>query len=163
MNSQRTVSAFAFRRPSPAQRGFTLVEVLVTVLVISVGLLGIVALQVVTLRSNHQSYVRTQATALADDIIDRIRANRDNAASYTVALTGTMATTTQAGADVMEWKNQLKTLLPSSGTTAATEADANGGVVVTTLATGRYQVEITIQWGERGTTNPMQFVTRTEV
>jgi len=67
-------------------RGFTLVEVLVTVVVISVGLLGIAALQTTSLRSNHESYLRTQATAFADDIIDRIRSNRDDAASYAVAL-----------------------------------------------------------------------------
>jgi type IV pilus assembly protein PilV len=142
-------------------RGFTLVEVLVTVVVISVGLLGIVALQVITLRSNHESYLRTQATALADDIIDRIRCNRDNAPSYTVALTASLAGGNQAGDDVTEWKNQLKTLLPKSGT--ATPIDADGSVTVTTLATGSYQVEVTIQWGERGTANPMVFVTRTEV
>lgn len=145
----------------PTGRGFTLVEVLVTVVVISVGLLGIVALQVISLRNNHESYLRTQATALADDIIDRIRSNRDNAPSYTVALTGSLSGGTQAAKDVTEWKSQLKTLLPKTGTT--TVADANGAITVTTLSTGSYQVVVTIQWGERGTTNPMSFVTRTEV
>jgi type IV pilus assembly protein PilV len=142
-------------------RGFTLVEVLVTVVVISVGLLGVIALQVVSLRNNHDSYIRTQATALADDIIDRIRSNRDNAASYTVALAGSLTGSSQAVDDVTEWKNQLKTLLPKSGTSTPTDAD--GAITVTTLATGRYLVEVKIQWGERGTTNPMTFVTTTEV
>ena len=142
-------------------RGFTLIEVLVTVVVISVGLLGIVALQVVSLRNNHESYLRTQATALADDIIDRIRSNRDNAPSYTVALAASLSGGTQAANDVTEWKSQLKTLLPKTGT--STPVDADGAITVTTLATGRYQVVVTIQWGERGTTNPMSFVTNTEV
>lgn len=147
-------------RNARRMRGVTLIEVLVTVMVISVGLLGVAALQTITLRDNYSSFLRGQATALADDIIDRIRANRDNATSYQVSLTGTLATSNQAGRDVTEWKAQIQNLLPQSGTTPVV---ANGQIAVTTLATGRHSVVITIEWGERGTTNPMQFVTRTEV
>ncbi|HKE93394.1 MAG TPA: type IV pilus modification protein PilV [Povalibacter sp.] len=159
MNRQRLQPRLPASRSR--SRGFTLVEVLVTVVVISVGLLGVVALQVITLRNNHQSYLRSQATVLADDIVDRIRSNRDNAPSYVVNFGGSLAATSQAGADVTEWKTALKTQLPQSGTTTPTDAD--GKITVTTLATGKYQVQVTIQWGERGTTNPMQFVTTTEV
>ncbi len=60
------------RRP---ERGFSLVEVLVALLVLSIGLLGLAALQTVGLKFNTQSYQRTQATLLGYDIIDRIRAN----------------------------------------------------------------------------------------
>ena len=58
-------------------RGFTLVEVLVALVVLSIGLLGVAALQLTSLRSNHSSAMRSQATFLAYDIIDRMRANRD--------------------------------------------------------------------------------------
>lgn len=142
-------------------QGVTLVEILVTVVIISVGLLGVAALQTVSLRDNYSSLLRGQATALADDIIDRIRANRDRALDYNVALTGTLSGTTRAAADVTEWKSQLQTLLPR--TTNGTPAVANGSIVVNALATGRFAVTVTIQWGERDTTTPMQFVTRTEV
>ena len=57
-------------------RGFTLVESLVAVLVLSIGLLGIAALQVSSLRTNHVAYQRTQATFMAYDLLDRMRANR---------------------------------------------------------------------------------------
>lgn len=145
--------------------GVTLVEVLVTVMVISVGLLGVVALQAITVRDNYSSFLRGQATALADDIIDRIRANRDNATAYNVTLTGTKSGTTVADLDVTEWKTQLRTMLPKSG--SATPVDANGSITVTTLATGRFSVEVRIAWGERdgSATGPsaIDFVTRTEV
>lgn len=55
--------------------GFTLLEVLIALLVLSIGLLGLAALQTVGLKFNHQSYQRTQAVFQAYDMIDRIRAN----------------------------------------------------------------------------------------
>lgn len=55
--------------------GFTLVEILVTVLILSIGLLGLAGLQVRSMKGNHNAYLRTQATILAYDIIDRMRAN----------------------------------------------------------------------------------------
>ncbi|HLE93281.1 MAG TPA: type IV pilus modification protein PilV, partial [Sulfuricaulis sp.] len=56
-------------------RGFSLIEVLVALLVLSIGLLGLAALQTTSLQYNTGSYFRTQATFLAYDIIDRMRAN----------------------------------------------------------------------------------------
>jgi type IV pilus assembly protein PilV len=56
-------------------QGFSLVEVLVALLVLSIGLLGLAALQTTSLQYNTGSYFRTQATLLAYDIIDRMRAN----------------------------------------------------------------------------------------
>lgn len=56
-------------------RGFTLLEVLIALLVLSIGLLGLAALQTLGLKFNHESYQRTQAVYQAYDMIDRIRAN----------------------------------------------------------------------------------------
>lgn len=58
-------------------RGFTLFEVLIAVLVLSLGLLGLAALQSAGLRNNHGAYLRSQATVLAYDIIDRMRSNKE--------------------------------------------------------------------------------------
>ncbi|MGR9107598.1 MAG: type IV pilus modification protein PilV [Gammaproteobacteria bacterium] len=55
--------------------GFTLVEVLVSVVVLALGLLGLSGLQVASLQNNHSAYLRTQATLLAYDMADRMRAN----------------------------------------------------------------------------------------
>jgi len=71
------------------QKGFGLVEVLVSILILAVGLLGIAGLQVQSLRFNNEAYLRTQATVLANDIIDRMRTNRTAAidtSSYNFAL-----------------------------------------------------------------------------
>lgn len=56
-------------------RGFSLIEVLVALLVLSIGLLGLAALQTFSLQYNTGSYYRTQATFLAYEIIDRMRVN----------------------------------------------------------------------------------------
>ena len=55
--------------------GFTLIEVLVTVVVVSIGLLGLAGLQISGLRANMSSEARSKATLLASDIIERMRAN----------------------------------------------------------------------------------------
>ena len=59
------------------QQGFTLLEVLIALLVLSIGLLGLAALQTTGLRSNQMANMRTVATQLAYDIADRMRANEE--------------------------------------------------------------------------------------
>jgi type IV pilus assembly protein PilV len=55
--------------------GFTLIEVLVTIVVVSIGLLGLAGLQINGLRANMSSEARSKATLLANDIVERMRAN----------------------------------------------------------------------------------------
>ncbi|HJO35633.1 MAG: type IV pilus modification protein PilV [Pseudomonadota bacterium] len=70
-----------FVRLSPSGRaragagGFSLIEVLVSVLVLSVALLGMASLQLFGLRFQQSAYLRSQASMAAYDILDRIRAN----------------------------------------------------------------------------------------
>ncbi len=77
-----TYPAGGSRRGGRGQHGFTLVEVLVALIVLAIGLLGLAQLQARGLKFNQDAYVRSQATTLAYEIIDRMRANRDNAALY---------------------------------------------------------------------------------
>lgn len=65
------------RQLARTQRGFTLLEVLIALLVLSIGLLGLAALQTVGLRSNQMATMRTLATQMTYDITDRMRANPD--------------------------------------------------------------------------------------
>lgn len=58
-----------------AQRGFTLLEVLVAIVVLSIGLLGLAGLQAAGLRNNTSAYMRTIATQQVHDMADRMRAN----------------------------------------------------------------------------------------
>ena len=57
------------------QRGFSLIEVLIAILVLAIGLLGMANMQASGMRSTHGAYLRTQATFLAGDILDSMRAN----------------------------------------------------------------------------------------
>ena len=61
--------------------GFTLIEVLIAMLVLAIGLLGLAALQVNSLRNNQSAYNRTQATLLAYEMADRMRTNKTAIAS----------------------------------------------------------------------------------
>lgn len=140
------------------QRGMTLIEVLVTLILISVGLLGVAALQLTSLRSNQEAYVRSQASALAGDILDRMRANQSGVLKGDYAVNnapanGTGTTGTSAAYDLSEWQKAITAALP--GTPSGT-VELKGRVVT-----------VTIGWGERGSREALaQFVTfqtRTEI
>ncbi|MGE6528925.1 type IV pilus modification protein PilV [Pseudomonas sp. NPDC077382] len=57
-------------------RGFTLVEVMVALVILAIGLLGMATLMMNSLQSNESAYSRSQATLMAYDILDRMRANK---------------------------------------------------------------------------------------
>jgi type IV pilus assembly protein PilV len=61
--------------PRHAASGFSMIELLVAVLVMGIGVLGIAALQMVSLQNNRAALIRADAVALAYDMMDRIRAN----------------------------------------------------------------------------------------
>lgn len=63
------------------QHGFTLVEILVAIIVLAFGLLGLAGLQLNSLKNNNSAYLRTQATLLAYDMLDRMRANQPGVAN----------------------------------------------------------------------------------
>jgi type IV pilus assembly protein PilV len=72
---------------SEAESGFSLIEVLVALLVLSIGLLGLAMLQVQGMRFTADSYQRSQATILAYDLMDRMRANKVGADAGAYCLT----------------------------------------------------------------------------
>lgn len=127
------------------QQGTTLLEVLVSIVILSVGLLGYAGLQTLSMKNNTSAFQRSQATILSYDIIDRMRANRSNLANYNVgmAAVGTYA-------DVISWKNNVAAALPDGK--AKVEVDLNN------VAT------ITIQWDDnRDGTDPIEFITETNL
>ncbi|TLM74829.1 type IV pilus modification protein PilV [Microbulbifer harenosus] len=119
------------------QQGAGLIEVLVTVLILGTSLLALAALQSKSLQYNHSAYLRSQANILAYDILDRIRINRTNVASYSLAVSADKPTgTTVAQKDMIEWLTNIETMLPG----------ADGGVecvAATDFCT------VTIQWAEQ--------------
>jgi type IV pilus assembly protein PilV len=66
------------------QVGVGMIEVLITVLILAVGLLGVVAMQLTAKRNSYEATQRSIANSVARDIIERIRSNPDEIASYVV-------------------------------------------------------------------------------
>ncbi len=118
-------------RARNAQRGTTLIETLVALLVLSIGLLGVAALQMTSLRNNRGAHLRSQAQVMAYDITDRMRANRQNALDglYNVALGSTPAVGTLPNTDLARWKAAMTAALPSGDGSVA----IIGNVVLITI------------------------------
>lgn len=100
------------------QRGVSLLEVLITMLILSFGLLGLAGLQARAMTAEMESYQRGQAIVLLQDMIDRMSSNSASAASYETGGTpmGTGATDaadcttlgTRAAKDLCEWSKAIK-------------------------------------------------------
>jgi len=109
------------------QRGVGLIEVLIALLVLSIGLLGLAALQTQALKFNQGAFLRTHATTLAYDALDRMRANRETATAttnYVVAVgdkkggakdceVNNCTGVEMAGYDLKQWKEALAARLPN--------------------------------------------------
>ncbi len=101
-----------------AQRGTTLIEVLIALVVLAIGLLGMALLQVTSVQSNHSAYYRSQVSILASDLADRMRANRTAALTdayvfdYPTSSSTHSVSGTQAQKDKAEWLNTLAQALP---------------------------------------------------
>lgn len=65
-----------------AQRGTSMIEVLVTIVIMVFGLLGYAGLQLRIVSSEMESYQRAQALVLLNDMVERVNANRANASTY---------------------------------------------------------------------------------
>jgi type IV pilus assembly protein PilV len=138
-------------------RGFTFVEALVALLVLSIGLLGVAALQLSSLRTIHSASLRSQATLLASDMVDRMRANRDAAlaGSYDLDFDDEPdeESTVLTVADLVRWKTNLLATLPAGN--GSIERSVTGGVTTFT---------VTVRWDDsRGASDPMEFVMETQI
>jgi type IV pilus assembly protein PilV len=133
-----------------AQGGFTLLESLVALLVLSIGLLGIAGLLVQGMRYNQDAYVRTQATILAYDMFDRMRINIGNIAGYTVGAMPAIAlacgapTIALVDDDLRCWRDLLIQTLPG------------GTATITTPVVDEYQIQMT--WVDRNSGTPINQV-----
>ncbi len=113
--------AFHARAVRRTFAGFSLIEVLVALLVLSIGLLGLAGLQAHTVSFNHSAYMRSQATSLAYDMSDRMRANRQAArdGEYDLAYAnpapscGALGGNTVAERDIAAWGSALACALPA--------------------------------------------------
>ena len=130
------------------QRGFSLIEVMVTIAILMVGLLGLAALQTNSTVAQMEAYQRSQALVLVQDMTDRMAANKANSAAYVqndIGLTYTnCAGMTGANLDLCEWGNAINgsAEVTSGGTRVGAMIGARG--CITSPSANRYQ--ITVVW-----------------
>jgi type IV pilus assembly protein PilV len=139
-----------FSNPS-SQRGASMIEVLVTIIILTFGLLGLVGLQTKLQASEMEAYQRAQALVLLQDMASRIASNRNDAASYvTSAALGVgddcptiSGTSTQQEKDASEWCSALQGAAETAGTSKV-GAMIGGRGCVENISSNEYM--ITVAW-----------------
>ena len=112
-------------------QGFTLIENLVTIIVLAIGLLGLASLQGQGLSLTTDSYARTQASMLAFDIIERIRSNAAELSAYGgVPASSCDQLAASAVNDLACWQQSIAGALGSDGSGTITIDTAVPSVVV---------------------------------
>lgn len=152
-----------------AQRGFSIVEAMVALLVLSIGMLGIAGLYVTTLRASGSALFRTHAVNFAADMADRIRANPNagiayggaaadnNCAADPGAAAVTCSPTQLAADDIFRWQQQIAAILPDDGV-----ANTPQGTIVVAGANPRTYT-ITVSWVEPTEPQPLSYVLRMQI
>lgn len=144
-------------RAVTGQAGFSMIEVLVTLLIISLALLGTAGLQAYSMRLNQGGQFRTQAVFMVADLAERIEANKPGAVAgnYAVANSGVaIAPSTAcidaacgpaalAGFDLAQWQNVVTATLPQSTWTVAHDGPANPITYTLTIGWVDRQVDTT--------------------
>lgn len=152
MNTKRRKPACSIRA---LVRGFTLLEVLIALVILSIGLLGLAALQGIGIRSGQGAYLTSQASLLAYDMADRIRANPQTLGTYHGFDTDCGAepedpdaALTLADADLAEWACAVENLLPNgAGRIEGVQMNIPGIGIRTTYT-------ITLEWEDLQTEDP---------
>ena len=129
-----------------------MIEVLVTIVIVSLGLLGFAGLQMHSLKSNATALHRSYATMLAYDIADCMRVNRAAAiaGNYNLDFATAATSGTVQGDDMVTWKAALASSLP------------NGQGKITVNAQGDVQIEV--RWAENINSNrTLTFITQTSL
>lgn len=134
-----------------AQRGTSLIEVLVTLVILAIGLLGLAGLQSRLQASEMEAYQRAQALVLLEDMASRIAANRNSAATYVtgagnplgVGTTCSTSTATRQEIDAGDWCRALQGAGETQGTTSV-GAMVGGRGCVEQLPNNEYL--ITVAW-----------------
>lgn len=136
------------RPPVRGQRGYSLIEVMIAVLVMAIGLLGIAAMQTAALRNSQSSLERSQAVISAYTVLDAMRANRDAALAGSYNTSGfqcdTDGTGSLAAVDRAEWiRGWRSTLNATDGDEAACGSiDCDNGIC-----------EIALRWDDSRASN----------
>ncbi|MGE0114195.1 MAG: type IV pilus modification protein PilV [Steroidobacteraceae bacterium] len=160
-------------KPNNKQFGVGMVEVLVALVVMSVGMLGIASLYVTTLQAKTTSLSRMKAVNLAYDMADRIRANPTGGAAYELAIstvpttpsptckTSNCDSTQMAAADLYQWDALIRsnvTGLPGNVSRSITRTPRTTGPPATPEI-----FTITLNWTEVNTSGSLSYALQVEV
>ncbi|SNC76538.1 type IV pilus assembly protein PilV [Marinobacter sp. es.048] len=158
IRTDRPLLLGSYARSGNHQSGFTMIEILVTLFILAIGLLGLAGLLFEGMRNNQGAYLRTQASILAYDMADRMRANgaEAEAGNYGGFSTANIQSTTpptcasqsagctatdQVTLDQIEWTQQVE----GTGNSMAM-LPGGTGTIAYDAGTGIYTV--TVQWDE---------------
>lgn len=125
------------RQVPEIQKGTSLIEALVAMVVLSLGLLGLAGLQLNAMKTAQGAHLRAQAAEHAYDMIDRMRADRDNARSgkYKITIAASAPNgETLAAKEIASWLALVASTLP----------DGDASIAMPDTQT----VTITIQWND---------------
>lgn len=120
------------------QTGFSMLEILISILVLSIGALGAAGMQIAALKDTGSASTRYRAASLASGMIDTLRADRTTAVKGGVAFTSALVTGTCASTGttpVTQWQNQIDCELPGG----------KGGVVIDTFTK---RAIVTVEWDD---------------
>ncbi len=157
-----------------AVRGYVLVEALITVLIFAIGMLGVVGLQTVALSSTSISNQRSEATVLALDMADRMRANLGAAdgtpgvgyddpapannscrSVYAASVVGVPAACTPeqlAADDMLDWQDQIQQSLPGGDGAVCLDNTPNDGTAAAPACDGAGNAyAVKVFWDQRAT------------
>ncbi|MEQ6889688.1 type IV pilus modification protein PilV [Halomonas sp. CS7] len=119
------------------QRGFTLLEVLIAVLVLSTGLLGVAAMQLKAMKSVQVSYQRSIASLAAQDAVERLWIELGSASNFCPWDT----TSPTLSAITSDWITHWSDKLPGVQENSSIESDPNGTGV-------RCEYKVTVDWND---------------
>jgi type IV pilus assembly protein PilV len=133
----------AHKRINHSQQGVALIEALIAILIFSVGLLGLLGVQAMTIKVSKDSKYRSDASYLANQIISQMWVDKLNIGSYanlpTTTSTCHFTGAASALANVTNWISESASLLPGVGSLPPQ-------IIVTTSGTAYTQVQVTICW-----------------
>jgi len=125
-----------------------MIEVLVTLVIVAIGLLGIAGLQVSALKLGFVAENRSNGVVFVTNILERMRVNTADIGAYAIAFGSTAPTgSSQATVDLADFKAQVATFLPG-GDAEITVAQGNATSCDAPIAAKCWDVLVSLRWDE---------------
>lgn len=142
-------------RPIGRQQGATLIEVLVSIIIVVFGLLGLAGMQSRVSLAEVEAFQRTQAILILNDMVGRLNANRRNNSSYDTggsalgtgqSIRDCSTATSTADLDLCEWNNELLGATEGLGGTNVGAMQDARGCIDTVQGVMPKQIRVSVVW-----------------